>query len=379
MIYLDYAANTPVEKEVLKNFLEITNKYIANPNSSHMLGKIAFDEIEKSSLNIAKYFNIEKEGIIYTSGSSESNNLIIKGIAERNKELGKHIIISSLEHSSVIAPCNYLASIGYEISVLPVTKDGIIDLEELKHIIRDDTILVSICYVDSELGTIQPIKKIGNIVHEYPNCVFHTDATQAIGKINVDFSNCDFVTFAPHKFYGLNGFGVLLNINDKKLVPLVHGGKSTTIYRSGTPVVANVTALDKAIEIALSNLDERYEYISNLKRKLIEELSIFSNVHINSTKNSIPNTLNISLIDIDSKKFVKELENYDIYLSTTSACSLGNTPSKSVYAITNNIELAKNSIRISLSHLTKMEEIEEFLKIFKNIYDKELNNENNKS
>ena len=172
---------------------------------------------------------------------------------------------------------------------------------------------------------------------------------------------------------------MLLNINDKKLVPLVHGGKSTTIYRSGTPVVANVTALDKAIEIALSNLDERYEYISNLKRKLIEELSIFSNVHINSTKNSIPNTLNISLIDIDSKKFVKELENYDIYLSTTSACSLGNTPSKSVYAITNNIELAKNSIRISLSHLTKMEEIEEFLKIFKNIYDKELNNENNKS
>lgn len=377
LVYLDYAANTPVEKEVLKNFLEITNKYIANPNSTHKLGRIAKDEIDKSSINIAKYFDIDKDSIIYTSGSSESNNLVIKGIALRNKNIGKHIIISSLEHSSVVAPCNYLASLGYEISILSINKDGLVDLEELKSIIREDTILVSVCYVDSELGTIQPIKEIGKILSDYPNCKFHTDATQAIGKINVDFSCCDFVTFAPHKFYGLNGFGVLLNINDNKIIPLVHGGKSTTIYRSGTPVVANVTALAKAIELALNNLDNRYEYISNLKRKLIDELSIFFNVHINSTKNSIPNTLNISLIGMDSKKFVSELEKYDIYLSTTSACSLGNTPSKSVFAITNDLELAKNSIRISLSHLTKMEEIEEFLNVFKNIYDKELKNESN--
>jgi len=379
MIYLDYAANTPVEKEVLKNFLEITNKYIANPNSTHNLGRKAFNEIEKSSMHISSYFNIDKEGVIYTSGSSESNNLVIKGVTEKNSKLGKHIIISALEHSSIVAPCNYLATLGYEVSVLPITKDGIVDLEELKHIIRDDTILVSICYVDSELGTIQPIKEIGNIVHEYPNCIFHTDATQAVGKINVDFSTCDFVTFAPHKFYGLNGFGVLLNINDKKIVPLIHGGKSTTIYRSGTPVVANVTALDKAIEIALTNLNKRYEYINILKRKLIEELSVFSKVHINSTSNSIPNTLNISLIGMDSKKFVKELENNEIYLSTASACSLGNAPSKAVYAITNDLELSKNSIRISLSHLTKMEEIDEFLKVFKNIYDKELVYEDNKN
>lgn len=377
MIYLDYAANTPVEKEVLKEFVSTTTKYTANPNSIHKLGLEAKKLIDKSSMSIAKYFNIEKENIIYTSGSSESNNLVIKGIAEYNKDKGKHIIISAIEHSSIIAPCNYLASKGYEISVIPILKNGQIDLTELKNTIRDDTILVSICYVDSELGTVQPIKEISNIIKEYPNCLFHTDATQAIGKIKVDFKNVDFVTFAPHKFYGLNGFGVLLNMNNNKLIPLIHGGKSTTIYRSGTPVTANVVALKKSIELALDNLIDRYDYVSGLKKYLIDEMSIFSNVHINSPKNSIPNTLNFSLINMDAKKIVNKLNKNGICLSTTSACSLGSTPSKSVYAITNDLELAKNSIRISLSHLTTIEELNEFIKIFKRIYDEELNHENN--
>lgn len=377
MIYLDYAANTPVEKDVLRTFVDSTIKYTANPNSSHPLGKLAKEAIEKSSKNISKYFNCNKENIIYTSGASESNNLVIKGIAERNKKNGKHIIISPVEHSSIIAPCNFLASLGYEISILSLDDKGQVDLNELKNTIREDTILVSICYVDSELGTIQPIKKVANIIKEYPNCSFHTDATQAIGKINVDFSDVDFVTFAPHKFFGLNGFGVLLNLNNEKIIPLVHGGKSTTIYRSGTPITANIIALDKALEIALNNLSDRYEHISVLNKYLRDELSIFSCVHINSPKNAIPNTLNISLKNMNAKKIVKKLEEKEIYLSTTSACSLGNTPSKSVYAITNDTELAKNSIRISLSHLTTMKELEIFLKTFKNIYDEEINNENN--
>ena len=377
MIYLDYAANTPVEKEVLKNFVETTTKYIANPNSSHPLGLLAKEEIEKCSENIANFFNCNKESIIYTSGASESNNLVIKGIAEINKNIGKHIIISPIEHSSIIAPCNYLANLGYEITILPLTSNGQVDINKLKEELREDTILVSICYVDSELGTIQPIKEIGKILKDYPNCTFHTDATQAVGKINVDFSNCDFVTFTPHKFFGLNGFGVLLNINNMKIIPLIHGGKSTTIFRSGTPVTANVTALNTALDIALNNLEERYIYISNLNKFLREELSIFSQVHINSPENSIPQTLNISLIKMDSKKVVKLLSEKKIYLSTTSACSLANVPSKSVYAITNDTDLAKNSIRISLSHLTKKSELETFIKEFKIIYDKELKNEDN--
>ena len=378
MIYLDYAANTPVEKDVLKEYVSATTKYIANPNSTHPLGLEAKKIIDDSTQKISKYFNIEPNNIIYTSGSSESNNLVIKGIAEINKNKGKHIIVSAIEHSSIIAPCNYLANKGYEISVIPILENGQLDLNELKNTIRDDTILVSICYVDSELGTVQPIKEISKIVKKYENCIFHTDATQALGKINVDFKGIDFVTFAPHKFYGLNGFGVLLNMNNNKLIPLIHGGKSTTIYRSGTPVTANVVALKKSIELALDNLNKRYDYISGLNKYLRDELSIFSNVHINSPKNSIPNTLNFSLVNMDAKRVVKKLTENGICLSTTSACSLGSTPSKSVYAITNDLELAKNSIRISLSHLTTIEELNKFMKIFKKIYDEELSsNENN--
>ena len=371
MIYLDYAANTPVEKDVLKSFISATNEYIANPNSTHVLGVLAKNRIDESTNNIANCFNIDPNSIIYTSGSSEANNLVIKGIARANKDKGHHIIISSIEHSSIIAPVNYLTSVGYDVTVLNIKKNGQVDLDELKEALREDTILVSVCYVDSELGTIQPIKEIAEILKDYPNIIFHTDATQAVGKINVDFSGCDFVTFAPHKFFGLNGFGVLLNINDNKLIPLIHGGKSTSIYRSGTPVTANVVALDKALEIALNNLNDRYLYVSNLKKHLLEELSIFSNVVINSPKNSIPNTINFSLKNIDAKKIVKGLSENGICVSTTSACSLGNTPSKSVYAITNDLDLAKNSIRVSISHLTSREELDTFINVFKTLYDKE--------
>ena len=367
MIYLDYAANTPVSDEVLEYFINATRKYTANPNSGHKAGLQAKEAIDKASNHIAGYFNCKKENVIYTSGSSESNNLVLKGIAERNKDYGNHIIISSLEHSSIVAPCNYLSTKGYDISVIPLTKEGTIDLKILKETITDKTILVSICAVDSELGTIQPIEEIGKIVKEYPHCIFHTDATQAIGKINIDYSNVDFITFTPHKFFGLNGFGCLINRNNTKLVPLIHGGKSTTIYRSGTPVTANVLALDKALTIAMDNLEEREKYIKKLNDIIRENLKDNKNIHINSPKKSIPNTLNISLIGYDTKKVIKNLEEKEIYVSSTTACAIGDMPSKSVLAITGSEELASNTIRISLSHLTTQEDITTFIKVFNHI------------
>ena len=367
MIYLDYAANTPVDEEVLNTFNEVTKKYIANPNSSHPLGLEAKNKIDESSEIVAKYFKTDSSNIIYTSGSSESNNLVIKGICERYRTKGNHIIISALEHSSVVAPVNYLSNNGFEVTVIGVTNEGTIDIEELKKSITDKTILVSICAVDSELGTIQPIEEIGNIVSNYPNCVFHTDATQAIGKIDIDYSNVDFITFAPHKFYGLNGFGALINRNNIKLVPLIHGGKSTTIYRSGTPVTANVVSLAKALELATINLKDRYSYISELNKYLRDNLSNISCIHINSPLKSIPNTLNFSLIGISNKEVVDKLQEKEIYVSTTTACSLGTAPSKSVLAITGDEELASNTIRISMSHFTKKEDIDIFLNELKSI------------
>ena len=368
MVYLDYAANTPVEEEVLDSFVNATRKYIANPNSSHEIGKKAREEIERVSLELAKFFKCDSEGIIYTSGSSESNNLVLKGIAEIRKGKGNKIIISAVEHSSIVAPCNYLASHGYDISVIPLTKEGIVDLDVLKEELDQNTIMVSICVVDSELGTVQPIDEIAKIIKGYnKDIVFHTDATQAIGKVDIDYSNVDFLTFAPHKFFGLNGFGCLVNRNNIKMIPLIHGGKSTTIFRSGTPVTANVVALGKAFELATSKLNERTKYIKELNDKLRKEFTNIKCIHINSPIKTIPNTLNISLVGKDTKKILEKLEDNGIYLSTTTACALGSSPSKSVLAITGSEELASNTIRISMSHLTKREDIDTFLKVFKDL------------
>ena len=367
MIYLDYAANTPVDDSVLESFLETTKKYSGNPNSSHDCGLEARREIDKVSEYIGNYFHTDHNNIIYTSGSSESNNLVLKGIALKKGNEGKRIIISAVEHSSIVAPCNYLADMGYDVVVLPLDKNGLVDLEELEKNINENTILVSICSVDSELGTIQPISEISKIVRKYPNCVFHTDATQAIGKANIDYTRVDFITFAPHKFFGLNGFGVLVNVNNIKLVPLIHGGKSTTIYRSGTPVTANVVALGKAFELATSKLDERINYLRDINSKLREFFSKY-NIHINSPKGAIPTTLNVSVIDIKGKDMIDRLNDCGICVSSTTACALGNLPSKSVKAITGSDDLASNTIRVSISHMTTLDEINKFMEIFDQIY-----------
>lgn len=231
-IYLDYAANTPVDPEILETFNKATLKYFANPNSTHELGQEVNKKIEETTNNIMELFqketNLDKNTeIIYTSGSSESNNLAIKGIAQSYKENGKHIITTFLEHSSVSSPLTYLKEQGYEIDVLNITSDGKVDVEHLKSLLRQDTILVSICYVDSEVGIVQPIHEIASILKQYPNCFLHVDCTQGIGKVKLDLQDVDLISFAPHKFYGLNGFGGLIKRQDIVLEPLINGGAST--------------------------------------------------------------------------------------------------------------------------------------------------------
>ena len=363
MIYLDYAANAPVDKEVLDVFNEATTKYFANPNSMHRLGVEAKEAIDKATKNIAKNLGVSEDEVIYTSGASESNNLVVQGICERYRSRGKHIIISSLEHSSIVAPAGRMQELGFEVDMVSVNKDGTVDLEELKSLIRDDTILVSITSVDSELGIRQPIEKIGKMLKEYPNLYFHTDASQIIGKDHIDFTDVDLVTIAPHKFYGLNGFGVLLKKKEVGLKPIIYGGKSTTIYRSGTPVTGSVIALDKALELAVTKIDERQSYIKKLHDLVISKLKE-RNFIINSTENSIPNTINFSVKGVISNVLVQLLGEKEVYISSKTSCSAEDSPSKSIYALTNDAKLATSSMRISLSHLTTEEEIEEFFRIF---------------
>ena len=374
MIYLDYAASTPVDDEVLNTFYETTKKYFANPNSHHKLGLQAKELIDKSTLKIAQNLNVLPDEIIYTSGASESNNLVIKGICERYKSKGKHILISSLEHNSIVAAATIMQELGFEVELIPINKDGLIDINKLKEMIREDTILVSVCSVDSEIGLKQPIEEIGELLKQYPNCVFHSDASQSIGKININYENVDLVTIAPHKFYGLNGFGILIKKKNIGLKPQINGGKSTTIFRSGTPDIANIVATEKALDIAITNLEERYNYVKKLSDKIKNKLKEYNNIHINTTENSIPYTINFSIKGIKSLEIAEQLEKYDIFVSTKTSCCPIETPSKLVYALTKDKGLSTSSLRLSLSHLTKENEIDEFLRVFDIIYKEYENN-----
>ena len=372
-IYLDYAANTPVDKDVLKVFDETTLKYFANPNSTHKLGIEVNEKIKETTKNIMQMFrknaNLNEETeIIYTSGSSESNNLAIKGLAQSYKENGKHIITTFLEHSSVSSPLTYLKEQGYEIDVLNITNDGKVDLEHLKSLLRQDTILVSICYVDSEVGTVQPIQEIANILKDYPNCFLHVDCTQGVGKIRLDLKDVDLISFAPHKFYGLNGFGGLNKKKDIVLEPLINGGASTTLYRSGTPVVGQICALETALQITFDKFDERQEYVKKLNKKLRQNLIKYEDVKINTIIDENPYILNISVNGVKATEFKKKLEEYGVCISIKSACTITITPSRIVMAMTHDRKRAFSSWRISLSHLVKEEEIDEFLDIFDKCY-----------
>lgn len=374
-LYLDYAANTPVDEEVLKTFNNATLKYFANPNATHGLGVEVNEKIIKTTDEIINLFkentclndNME---IVYTSGSSESNNLAIKGVAQSYKENGKHIISTFLEHSSVSSPLSYLKEQGYEIDIVGITSDGKVDVDELKRLIRNDTILVSVCYVDSEVGNVQPIQEIAEIVSRYPNCFLHVDATQAVGKTEVDFSGIDLISFAPHKFNGLNGFGGLLKKKDMVLEPLINGGASTTIYRSGTPVIGQICALERALELTFDNFKKRYEYVNKLNEKLRSKLLSYDNVKINTVSKNNPYILNVSVNGIKAVDFKKKLEEYGVCISIKSACTVTITPSRIVMSMTHDRKRAFASWRISLSHLVTEEDIDKFLEIFDKCYKK---------
>lgn len=365
MIYLDYSATTPVNKEVLESFDKACLEYIGNPNSLHKLGTDANKLIEKATEQIANLLKVKPSEIIYTSGSSESNNLAIKGVALKHFNRGKHIITTSLEHSSVTAPINYLASIGYDIDIVKLDENGRVDINDLKSLMRDDTILVSIISVNSETGIMQPIDEIKKIVKEYPKCYLHVDMTQSIGKTNVDLSDIDLVSFSSHKFYGMKGIGVLVKKEGIDILPLIHGGKSTTIYRSGTPCLPLIVSLSKALRLILEDLDKKYEKVLELNNYLKENIKDLKDVYINSNEYSIPHILNISSLGIKPETMQHALEEDEIYVSTQSACSSNNSVSKAVLSVTHDEERASSSIRVSLSYLTTKEEIDLFIKSFK--------------
>ena len=368
MIYLDYSATTPVDERVIDTFSKVCREYPGNSNSLHSLGVKSKELEEYATKKISEMLHVKPSEVIYTSGASESNNTAIKGICLKYQNRGKHIITTNLEHSSVIAPLNYLSDLGFEVDFVKITDDGLVDLDDLKRLMRDDTILVSVCMVDSEIGLKQPINEIADILKNYPKCFLHVDCTQALGKINVDLSNVDLASMSAHKIFGMKGIGLLIKKENVGIEPLIHGGKSTTAFRSGTPALPLIVSLMKAMELLLPNVDENYEYIGKLNKKICDKLKTYPLVHINSTKNSLVHTINFSLRKIKPETFLHALDNHDVYISTKSACSSANSMSNSVYALTKDSELANHSLRISISYKTTEEEIDKFLDIFDECY-----------
>lgn len=369
MIYFDNSATTKVDERVLETFNKVCMNYPGNSNSLHSLGIKSKELEDYATERIANLLKVKKSEVIYTSGASESNNTVLKGVAYKYKNRGNHIITSYLEHSSIIETCKYLESQGFIIDYVKINKDGLVDLEDLKRLINDKTILVSISYVDSELGIKQNIEEISKIVRQYPKCYFHVDATQAIGKLNVNFDYMDFMSMSGHKIFGMKGIGLLLKKENIVIDNLIHGGKSTTSYRSGTPALPLIVSLMKALELIVPNVDKNYNYVKELNKKIVDSLSKYDNIHINSTENSIPYVINFSINGIKPETFIHAMEEYEIYLSTKSACSTSSV-SKAVMSLYNDERIASSSIRVSLSYKNTMEEVDKFIEIFDKVYNK---------
>ena len=363
MIYLDYSATTPVNEEVLNTFVEVNKKFIGNPNSIYKIGVESKKLIDASTKQIEDILKLKDKEIIYTSGASESNNLAIKGICFKYPNRGKHIITTKLEHSSIIETLKYMENLGYKIDYVKLDKNGLVDLEDLDKLITKDTILVTISSISSELGIKQPLDKIKKIVKKYPKTYLHSDMTQSFGKEIIDTEGIDLISFSAQKFYGLKGIGGLIKNKEIVLEPLIHGGKSTTIYRSGTPSPGLIASTAKALRLVYEDLNKKQKHVEELNKYLVKELSKLD-IYINSNEYSISNIVNISLKNIKSETMLHALEQDNIYISTQTACSSSDY-SLSVYELTKDKEKATNSLRISISHLTTKQDIDKFIKIFK--------------
>lgn len=368
MIYLDYSATTPVLKEILDSYNKVTIDYFGNPNSLHSLGVKSRELLNSATKQISNIFKIKEEEIIYTSGSTEANNLALIGSALAHGKRGSHIVVSKLEHESIYGICNYLESIGFYIDYVKNTADGVIDLDDLKGLVNENTILVSICAVNSELGIRQPLKTIKQVINkENPNTIFHSDMTQAVGKIPINLSDVDMASMSGHKIYGPKGIGMLYKKIGINIKPILYG--SNRDIRPGTPALPLIVSFSKALRIANSDLDKKENTIKKHNDKICEFLSGYPKILINKTPYSIPNILNISLMNIKPETFIHALEKHDVYVSSNTACSSGKI-SSAVLGVYGDKKRALTTIRISLSYMTTNEEINEFINIFESVYNK---------
>ena len=370
-IYMDHNATTPLHPEVLDAMLPFLKDNFGNPSSIHWAGRDVKRYIDEAREKVATLLNASSSEIIFTSGGSESDNLAIKGIAFALKEGGNHIITTQVEHPAVLNTCQYLESIGFCITYLPVNRDGMIDLDELKESISDKTILITIMYANNETGVIFPLKEIGEIT-ALKGIVFHTDAVQAVGKIPIDVRdlNIDLLSIAAHKLYGPKGMGALYVKKGIEPIPLIHGGHHENSMRAGTENTPGIVGLGKACEIAYRDIESQTAYLTKLTESLYDGIrDRLGNVVLNGhlTKR-LPSTLNLSFEFIEGESLLMNLDLEGIAVSSGSACTSGSVePSHVLTAMGVPLEVAQSSIRFSLGRENTEEDIEYVIGVLEEI------------
>ncbi len=363
MIYLDNSATTKPYKEVLDSFLKVSSDYFGNPSSIHSMGGEVEMLLHRSRETIASLLNVHHKEVIFTSGGTESNNLAIKGCAWSKKQVGNHVITTAIEHPSVTNAIKDLEAEGFEVTVLPVNREGRITTNQVEAAIRKETVLVSIIHVNNETGVIQPVEEIGELLSNYPQVTFHVDHIQGIGKVPLKMDFIDLCSLSAHKFHGLKGNGILLIKNGVKLHPLLSGGNQEWTLRSGTENVAGIVAMTKALRMTLEKSKSGISDMLLLKNDCMHALKKLDGVFLHTPEcKSAPHIINFSVPGIKSEVLVHALGTKKVFVSTTSACSSKRkTPSKTLMAMGLSREKAESAIRVSMTYHTTKQEIQTFL------------------
>jgi cysteine desulfurase len=376
MIYFDNSATTIPYAEALRTYQEVASKIFGNPSSLHNLGTKASHILEASRKQIANLLGVKSNEILFTSGGTESDNWVIKGVVFEKERYGKHIIVSDIEHPAVKESAKWLSQHGFEISYAPVTSQGFVDVDQLAALLRPDTILVSVMAVNNEIGAIQPIQAISELLADKPTIAFHVDAVQAIGKIPTDTyltDRVDFASFSGHKFHGVRGVGFIYRKEGKKLQPLLTGGGQEGDMRSTTENVAGIAATAKALRLVMDKEETSLSKIALMRNLIHDELAKYEDISIFSGKSDdfAPNILTFGIKGVRGEVVVHAFEEHEIYISTTSACSSkAGKPAGTLIAMGVPTKQAQTAVRISLDDDNDMSQVEQFLTIFKQVYNK---------
>ena len=377
MIYFDNSATTAMEKSVLETYKRTSERFIGNPSSLHRLGEQGTVLLEKAREQISEQLGVSKEELYFTSGATESNNWVLKGTAIEKRPFGNHIIVSAVEHPSVSETAKQLESLGFDVSFAPVSKAGVIDVEALEKLIREDTILVSTVVINSEVGVIQPIVEISQLLEKYPSIHYHVDAVQAVGKIANErwlTSRVDFASFSAHKFHGPRGVGMLYWKKGNKLAPLLTGGGQERNKRSTTENTPGIVAMARAVRLLYVDRELKENYIRKTRNYLEGVLKEFDKVTIFSPEEEAlqaPHILTFGIKDIRGEVLVHALEDKEIFVSTTSACSSKKKSANSTLQMMGvPSKLSETAIRVSLDEKNTLAEAEQFLIIFRQLYEK---------